>query len=145
MVRTIFDSSLTKKINFMKHITHRFTVLFTFVLFAAQGVMAQAKLADNSKTKNKAEMKTYVIEREIAGAGKFTAADLKGIAQRSCAVVKEMGSNIQWVHSYVTGNKLYCIYKAENEELIREHAKKGGFPVNSISEVASLFSPSTAD
>lgn len=129
----------------MKHITHRFMVLIAFVLFTAHGVKAQAKLTDNSKTKNKTEMKTYVIEREIAGAGKFTAADLKGIAQRSCAVVKEMGPKIQWVHSYVTGNKLYCIYKAENEELIREHAKKGGFPVNTITEVASVFSPATAD
>ena len=89
-------------------------------------------------------MKTYVIEREIANAGKLTAEQLKTIAQTSCAAIKELGSSIEWVHSYVTGNKIYCIYKAENEELIREHASKGGFPANTISEVASMISPATA-
>ena len=89
-------------------------------------------------------MKTYVIEREIANAGKLTAEQLKTIAQTSCAAIKELGSSIEWVHSYVTGNKIYCIYKAENEELIREHASKGGFPANTISEVASIISPATA-
>jgi len=89
-------------------------------------------------------MKTYVIEREIPNAGKLTAEQLKTIAQTSCAAIKELGSSIEWVHSYVTGNKIYCIYKAENEELIREHASKGGFPANTISEVASIISPATA-
>lgn len=91
------------------------------------------------------EMKTYLIEREIPGAGKLTPEQLKGISQTSCTVLKEMGPSIQWVHSYVTGNKIYCIYKAENEELIREHAKKGGFPANSIVEVGSTISPETAN
>lgn len=90
-------------------------------------------------------MKTYVIEREIPGAGKLTPEQLKGISQASCSVLKEMGTSIQWVQSYVTGNKLYCIYKAENEELIREHAKKGGFPCNLVSEVATMISPATAE
>ena len=89
-------------------------------------------------------MKTYVIEREIPNAGKLTAEQLKTIAQTSCAVLEEIGPSIEWIHSYVTGNKIYCIYKAENEELIREHASKGGFPANTISEVASIISPATA-
>ena len=89
-------------------------------------------------------MKTYVIEREIPGAGAFTAEQLKSISQTSCGVLKEM-DGIQWIHSYVTGNKIYCIYKAKNEELIRQHAKKGGFPANTISEVANVISPSTAE
>ena len=89
-------------------------------------------------------MKTYVIEREIPNAGKLTAEQLKTIAQTSCAVLEEIGPSIEWVHSYVTGNKIYCIYKAANEELIREHATKGGFPANTISEVASIISPATA-
>ena len=89
-------------------------------------------------------MKTYVIEREIPNAGKLAAEQLKTIAQTSCAVLEEIGPSIEWVHSYVTGNKIYCIYKAANEELIREHATKGGFPANTVSEVASIISPATA-
>lgn len=90
-------------------------------------------------------MKTYVIEREIPNAGKLTQDQLKGISQTSCGVLKEMGPKIQWMHSYVTGNKIYCVYKAENEELVKEHAKKGGFPANNINEVAGVISPATAD
>ena len=90
-------------------------------------------------------MKTYVIEREIPNAGNLTAEQLKAISQTSCSVLKDMGPKIQWLHSYVTGNKIYCIYKAENAELIREHAKKGGFPANSVSEVANVISPATAN
>ena len=89
-------------------------------------------------------MKTYLIEREIPGAGKLTPEQLKAISQTSCNVLKEMGPQIQWIQSYVTGNKIYCIYKAESEELIREHAKKGGFPANTIIEVSSGISPATA-
>lgn len=89
-------------------------------------------------------MKTYLIEREIPDAGKLTADQLKSISQTSCSVLKEMGSKIQWLQSYVTGNKIYCIYKAESEELIREHAKKGGFPANTIVEVGTVISPATA-
>ena len=89
-------------------------------------------------------MKTYVIEREIPNAGKLTAEQLKTIAQTSCAVLEEIGPSIEWIHSYVTGNKIYCIYKAANEELISEHASKGGFPANTVSEVASIISPATA-
>lgn len=89
-------------------------------------------------------MKTYVIEREIPDAGKLTAEQLKGISQKSCGVLREIGPRIEWLHSYVTGNKIYCVYKAENEDLVREHAKKGGFPANKISEVSSVISPATA-
>lgn len=90
-------------------------------------------------------MKTYLIEREIPGAGKLTPGELQGISQKSCGVLQEMGPQIQWIHSYVTGNKIYCIYKAENEELIKQHALNGGFPANKIMEVPSIISPATAD
>ncbi|WP_273566878.1 DUF4242 domain-containing protein [Maribacter halichondriae] len=96
-------------------------------------------------TENNSTMKTYVIERIIPGAGALTADQLKGISRTSCTVIKEMGSKIEWQHSYVTGDKVYCVYKAENKELIEEHAKKGGFPANSISEVTTKISPATAE
>jgi len=105
---------------------------------------------DNSQQESLApfagdDLKTYVIERVIPGAGKLTAAELKSISQVSCGVLKEMGSGIQWIHSYVTGDKIYCIYKAKNKEMVEEHAKKGGFPANSINEVATVISPKTAE
>ena len=128
----------------MKQITNHCLVLAVFLLFTGSAIMAQTA-ASNSKTKNTTAMKTYLIEREIPDAGKLTAEELKAISQKSCSVLKEMGPRIQWVQSYVTGNKITCIYKAENEELIREHAKKGGFPANSITEVASVISPATAN
>ena len=86
----------------------------------------------------------YVIEREIPGAGDLTAEDLKGISQVSCGVLDKMGSDIKWVHSYVTGDKIYCIYMATNEELVREHAQKGGFPANSVAAVGTIIDPTTA-
>jgi len=90
-------------------------------------------------------MPKYVIEREIPGAGSLTPEQLQGISQTSCGVLNELGPKIQWVHSYVTGNKIYCIYNAPNEEMVREHAQKGGFPANSISEVAAIIDPVTAE
>lgn len=90
-------------------------------------------------------MKTYLIEREIPGAGKLTQEQLKSISQTSCGVLKEMGPKIQWIHSYVTGDKIFCIYKAENEDLVKEHAKKGGFPANKITEIGTTISPATAN
>lgn len=92
-----------------------------------------------------ANTKTYLIEREIPGAGKLTPAELKAISQKSCSVLEEMGPQIQWIQSYVTADKIYCVYKAENEELIKEHAIKGGFPANKITEIPSVISPATAD
>ncbi len=89
-------------------------------------------------------MKTYVIERVIPGAGDFTAEQQKSISQTSCSVLEEMGPKIEWQQSYVTADKIYCVYKAENMALIEEHAKKGGFPANSISEVKNVISPATA-
>ena len=90
-------------------------------------------------------MPKYVIEREIPGAGKLSPEQLKGISQTSCGVLSKMGPEIQWVHSYVTNDKIYCIYNAPNEEMVREHAKQGGFPANSVSEVAAIIDPVTAE
>ena len=90
-------------------------------------------------------MPKYVIEREIPGAGKLSKEQLKAISQTSCGVLSNMGPRIQWIHSYVTGDKIYCIYHAANEELVREHAKQGGFPANSVSEVVTIIDPATAE
>ncbi len=127
----------------MKKIINRSNLVIVIMLFTGSATMAQ-KATDNLKTSKTTEMKTYLIEREITGAGKLTPEQLKGISQTSCGVLKEMGPKIQWIHSYVTGDKIFCIYKAENEELIREHAKKGGFPANAIIEVPAVISPATA-
>jgi len=89
-------------------------------------------------------MQKYVIEREIPGAGKFTAGQLKEISQASCGVLSNMGTGIQWVHSYVTGDKIYCVYNALNEDLIREHATKGHFPVNAVNVISAIIDPVTA-
>jgi len=86
----------------------------------------------------------YVIERVIPGAGTFSAEKLKSIAQTSCGVLGKMGPKIQWLHSYVTGDKIYCVYIASSEEQVREHAKQGGFPANSVSAVTTIISPDTA-
>lgn len=90
-------------------------------------------------------MPKYVIEREIPGAGNLTAEQLKGISQTSCGVLSNMGPQIQWVQSYVTGDKIYCIYIAPNKEMVFEHAKQGGFPANVVSEVATIIDPTTAE
>lgn len=90
-------------------------------------------------------MPKYVIERDIPGAGNLTAEQLKGISQKSCGVLRELGPAVQWVESYVTGDRVYCVYIAENEELLREHARRGGFPANRISRVATMIDPTTAD
>ena len=90
-------------------------------------------------------MPKYVIEREIPGAGKLTAEQLKGISQTSCTVLSKLGSQIQWLHSYVTGDKIYCVYIAPNEEMVREHAKQGGFPANLVSKVSTIIDPTTAE
>ncbi len=90
-------------------------------------------------------MPKYVIEREIPGAGELTPEQLKGISQTSCGVLNELGPKIQWVHSYVTTDKIYCIYNAPNEEMVREHAKQGGFPANSVSKVSTIIDPTTAE
>jgi hypothetical protein len=129
----------------MKTMTNRSNILIAILLFAGFAAGAQtAAMKNDLKTVKTTKMKTYLIEREIPGAGKLTAEQLKAISQTSCGVLKEMGPRIQWIESYVTGNKIFCVYKAENEELIREHAKKGGFPANVITEISSVISPATA-
>lgn len=125
----------------MKTITTLFVAIFLVMGFSA----AAQKDTTSVDSKKGTTMKTYVIEREIPGASKLTAEQLKSISQTSCSVLKSMGPQIQWIQSYVAGNKIYCVYKAENEELIREHARKGGFPANQITEVANVISPATAN
>jgi len=90
-------------------------------------------------------MPKFVIEREIPGAGKLSPAELQAISQRSCSVLGELGPRIQWLQSYVTDDKIYCVYIAPDEKLIREHAERGGFPANRISEVRTVIDPTTAE
>jgi len=90
-------------------------------------------------------MPKYVIEREIPGAGKLSPKELQAISQKSCAVLQQMGPQIQWVQSYVTGDKIYCVYVAPNEDAVRKHAQQGGFPANRISKVATVIDPTTAE
>jgi hypothetical protein len=91
------------------------------------------------------DMPKYVIEREIPGAGKLSSQELKAISQKSCGVLSQMGPQVQWLQSYVTGDKVYCIYIAPNEDMVREHARQGGFPANRVSEVKSIIDPTTAE
>jgi len=90
-------------------------------------------------------MPKYVIEREIPGAGKMSPEQLRGISEKSCGVLKNLGPQIQWLHSYVTDDKIYCVYIAPNAEMVREHAKLGGFPANRVSQVGSVIDPTTAE
>lgn len=90
-------------------------------------------------------MPKFVIEREMPGVGKLGPADLKAASQTSCNVLRDLGPAIQWLQSYVTDNKIYCIYLAPNEEMIREHARRGGFPANRISRIFALIDPATAE
>lgn len=90
-------------------------------------------------------MPRFLIEREISGAGSLSDEDLQGISQKSCGVLQGMGPEIQWVESYVTDNKITCVYIAPNEEMVREHARQGGFPANSVSEVRRIIDPTTAE
>lgn len=90
-------------------------------------------------------MPKYVIEREIPGAGSLSAQELKAISQKSCGVLGEMGPQIQWLQSYVTGDKVYCVYIAPDEKTVREHAQRGGFPANRVSQVSTVIDPTTAE
>lgn len=90
-------------------------------------------------------MPKYVIERDLPGAGKIPPDQLQAISQKSCGVLRNLGPQVQWVHSYVTNDKIYCIYIAPNEEMVREHAKQGGFPATKISEVRTMIDPTTAE
>jgi len=130
----------------MKTITTFKMLLLILVLSSSVAFAQTASSAkpENKKTMETKVLKTYVIEREIPGAGKLTGAELKSISQASCSVLKQMGPEIEWVQSYVTDNKLFCIYRAENEEALRTHAKKGGFPINAVNLVSTTISPATA-
>ena len=90
-------------------------------------------------------MPKYVIERDIPQAGNLTQQQIQAISQKSCSVLQNLGPQIQWVHSYVTEDKIYCVYIAPNEEMVKEHAKQGGFPANRISEVKSMIDPTSAE
>ena len=90
-------------------------------------------------------MPKFLIEREIPGAGSLSQQELQSISQTSCGVLQKMGPQIQWLQSYVTGDKIYCVYIAPNEEMVREHARQGGFPANRISEIKSVIDPTTAE
>jgi Nickel responsive protein SCO4226-like len=90
-------------------------------------------------------MPKFVIEREVPGVGNLTSAEIQGISQKSCGVLRNMGPQIQWLHSYVTDNKIYCVYIAPDEASVREHARQGGFPANSVSAVRRIIDPTTAE
>jgi hypothetical protein len=116
------------------------------LVVAASLLLARSGLADDAvkpETLPEGEH-MYVIERVIPGAGSFSSEKLKSIAETSCGVLSKMGPKIQWLHSYVTGDKIYCIYVAPSEAMVREHAKQGGFPANSVSQVTTIISPDTA-
>jgi hypothetical protein len=128
----------------MKQIINRFSLVAAALLLTVTVSLAQTKENSNTTTKTK-EMKTYVIEREMPEVGNLTDAQLKTASQNSCKVIKDLGPGIVWDHSYVTANKIYCVYKAESIDIIKEHAKKAGLPANSITEVVTVISPKTAD
>lgn len=90
-------------------------------------------------------MPKYVIERDIPGAGKLSPPELKSISQKSCSVLNELGPQVQWIQSYVTDERIYCVYIAPNEELVRKHAKLGGFPANKVSRVRAVIDPTTSE
>jgi hypothetical protein len=114
------------------------------ILMLSMTSFAQTANLENKQTMKARTMNTYVIEREIPDAGKLKAEDLQGISKTSCSVLKELGPDIEWQHSYVTDNKIFCVYKAESEEILKTHAKKGGFPINAIHKLSTVISPETA-
>ncbi|HTQ27376.1 MAG TPA: DUF4242 domain-containing protein [Puia sp.] len=128
---------------FTQHL-HLLTAALLFTCFSSFGQMSASAGDPNTNHQTQTTMKTYVIERNIPGAGQFTAEKLKDISKTSCSVLKDMGPGIQWIQSYVTDNKIFCVYKAESIELLKEHAKKGGFPINNVYEVENVISPATA-
>jgi hypothetical protein len=113
-----------------------------FLLLKPAGVYTTAH---HRYARNPTTMPKYVIEREIPGAGALTTDQLQAISQKSCGVLQNLGPRIQWLHSYVTDDKIYCVYIAPNEAAVREHAQQGGFPANKISEVKSIIDPTTAE
>jgi hypothetical protein len=131
----------------MKQVKILFKSLLIVCLFMLQQeAKAQQKSStDATKESSQSSMKLFLIERDIPGAGTLTPVELKGISQKSCTVLTSMGPKIKWVQSYVTGNKIFCVYQAEDEKLIKEHAQKGGFPITKITQISSTISPATAE
>ena len=119
----------------------RHSIVLTVLLLAVSTATAQTA---TSKPEGQAVMQRYIIERDIPGAGKLTLDDHRGGAAKSNRVLREMGPDIQWVHSYVAGDKIYCIYNATSEALVREHAARSGFPANKITPVSMVVDPTTA-
>lgn len=119
----------------------RNTIVLTALLLALSGATAQTE----KTSKPEGAMQRYIIERDIPGAGKLTLDDHRGGAAKSNRVLREMGPDIQWVHSYVAGDKIYCIYNATSEALVREHAARSGFPANKITPVSMVVDPTTAN
>lgn len=119
----------------------RHPIVLTALLLAVSAAAAQTA---TSKPEGQGVMQRYIIERDIPGAGKLTLDDHRGGAAKSNRVLREMGSDIQWVHSYVAGDKIYCIYNATSEALVREHAVRSGFPANKITPVSMVVDPTTA-
>lgn len=123
----------------------RMLLILGFIFFQLQS-FSQKQSADLQQSDQKqGKMKTFLIERDIPGAGLLTAQELKGISQKSCSVLTAMGPQIKWMQSYVTGNKIFCVYQALDEKLIKEHAQKGGFPITKITEINTTISPVTAE
>lgn len=123
-------------------------IMFTGTVAFSQNIkLAEANVKDYSvknSMKKKDKLNTYVIERDMAGAGDLSAEQLKGISQLSNSVLKEQGSEIKWLHSYVTDDKIYCVYKGVDQKILREHAEKAEFPITSIKKLATVISPETA-
>ena len=138
----------------MKTLKKSISLAFTLFMLTATAAfsqnteIAEAYVKDYSVKKHTmkkdVKLNTYVIEREMPGAGELTEEQLKDISQLSNTVLEEQGPEIKWLHSYVTVDKIYCVYKAVDEEILNEHAEKAGFPVNSIKELATVISPETA-
>jgi hypothetical protein len=114
------------------------------VMLAGCLALAAATTMAHAQTREGASLQTYVIERDLPGAGKLSAAELQAIARRSNGVLAGMGPGIQWVESYVSADKIYCVYRAQSEAAIRSHAQAGGFPANRISRITSVMNPTTA-
>ncbi|HXW63711.1 MAG TPA: DUF4242 domain-containing protein [Burkholderiaceae bacterium] len=114
------------------------------MMLASCFALAAVTMAHAQTKEELASLQTYVIERDLPGAGKLSPAELQGIARKSNGVLAGMGPGIQWVESYVTADKIYCVYRAQSEESIRRHADAGGFPANRIARVTSVIDPTTA-
>ncbi len=119
----------------------------TLLVVILTSLLAGFALAENQPQPEAlpAGQNMYVIERDMPGLGKMSPAELKAASQKSCSVLRNLGPKIQWIQSYVTGDKMYCIYLAPSEELVREHAKEGGFPANAVNKVTTIISPKTAE